>query len=257
MNAFYMLEQIPVLVSDTKTEKMPLVLLHGYLETHEIWDSFRELLDADYRTIAPDLPGHGMSGTYMVNDMEKQAGVIYSYLKKEKISNVILAGHSMGGYIAQAFCMNYPGMVKKLVLMHSLPYPDSEEKKAARDKDIELIRNGKLDEVAERDIPLMYAPENRTRMASVIENTIVTAQIHDPAGIEAALKGMKNRPSYVEFLKTIPIPLQCIFGMQDHYIPLEKARETAAILGHAEITFLPFSGHNGFLEEPSRVLSVI
>jgi len=257
MNAFYMLEQIPVLVSDTKTDKMPMVLLHGYLETHEIWDSFRDLLDTDYRTIVPDLPGHGMSGTFMVNDMEKQADVIYSYLKKEKISHVIMAGHSMGGYVAQAFSMKYSGMVKKLILMHSLPYPDSEEKKAARDRDIALINKGKLNEVAERDIPLMYAPENRIKMASVIENTIVTAQIHDPTGIEAGLKGMKNRPPYVDFLQTTTIPLFCIFGLQDHYIPPEKARETAAILSNAEVTFLPFSGHNGFVEEPSRVLSVI
>jgi pimeloyl-ACP methyl ester carboxylesterase len=242
MNAFYMLEQIPVLVSDTKTDKMPLVLLHGYLETHEIWNSFRELLDPDYRTIAPDLPGHGMSGTFIVNDMEKQADVVYAYLKKEKIKEILLAGHSMGGYVAQAFCMKYPDMVKKLILMHSLPYPDSQEKKAARDRDIELIRKGKLDEVAERDI---------------IENTIVTAQVHEPEGIEACLKGMKNRPSYLEFLKTLPIPLHCIFGLQDHYIAPEKARETAAILGNAKVRFLKSSGHNGFLEEPLEVISFI
>ena len=257
MNAFYMLEQIPVLVSDTKTEKMPLVLLHGYLETHEIWDSFRELLDPDYRTIAPDLPGHGMSGTFIVNDMEKQADVVYAYLKKEKIKEILLAGHSMGGYVAQAFCMKYPGMVKKLILMHSLPYPDSQEKKAARDRDIQLISKGKLDEVAERDIPLMYAPENRIKMASVIENTIVTAQVHEPAGIEACLKGMKNRPSYLEFLKTLPIPLHCVFGLQDHYIAPDKASETAAILGNAKVKYLKSSGHNGFLEEPLEVISFI
>ncbi|MFA5443457.1 MAG: alpha/beta fold hydrolase [Bacteroidales bacterium] len=257
MNAFYMLEKIPVLVSDTKTEKMPLVLLHGYLETHEIWDSFRDLLDADYRTIVPDLPGHGMSGTFIVNDMEKQADVVYNYLQKEHIKEVIMAGHSMGGYVAQAFCMKYPGVAKKLILMHSLPYPDSEEKKVARDRDIERIRKGKLNEVAERDIPLMYAPENRIKLASVIENTIVTAQIHEPAGIEAVLKGMKNRPSYVEFLKTIQIPLRCIFGMQDHYIALEKAREAAKILGNAKVRFLKSSGHNGFLEEPVEVRSFI
>ncbi|HOO43202.1 MAG TPA: alpha/beta fold hydrolase [Bacteroidales bacterium] len=257
MNAFYMLEQIPVLVSDTKTEKMPLVLLHGYLETHEIWESFRKLLDSDYRTIAVDLPGHGMSGTFMVNDMEKQADVVYNYLQKEKINEVIMAGHSMGGYVAQAFCMKYPGLSKKLVLMHSLPYPDSEEKKAVRDRDVELIKRGKLNEVAERDIPLMYAPENRIKLASVIENTIATAQIHDSDGIEASLKGMKNRPSYVTFLQTMSIPLYCIFGMQDHYISLQKAEETAGILNNAKIKILKSSGHNGFLEEPSEVHSFI
>ncbi len=111
--------------------------------------------------------------------------------------------------------------------------------------------------MAERDISLMYAPENRIKDASVIENTIVTAQVHEPEGIEACLKGMKNRPSYLEFLKTLPIPLHCIFGLQDHYIAPEKARETAAILGNAKVRFLKSSGHNGFLEEPLEVISFI
>ena len=257
MNAFYMIEQIPVLVSDTKTGKMPLMLLHGYLETHEIWDTFRVLLEESFRTIAPDLPGHGLSGSFAVNHMEKQADVIYQYLQKEKINEIVMAGHSMGGYVAQAFCMKYPHMVKKLLLMHSLPFADSEEKKAARDRDIELIRKGKLEEVAARDIPLMYAPENRARMASVIENTIFMAQVHDPAGIEASLKGMKERPPYDDFLKTMSVPLHLIFGMQDHYISMEKAQETASIFTNAKTVFLKNSGHNGFLEEPTEVVTLI
>ncbi len=85
MNAIYMLE------------KISLVLLHGYLETHEIWDSFRVLLDGSFRTIAPDLPGHGLSGTFDVNHMEKQADVICAYLQKQNIEKVIVAGHSMVG----------------------------------------------------------------------------------------------------------------------------------------------------------------
>jgi pimeloyl-ACP methyl ester carboxylesterase len=257
MNAFYMLEQIPVLVSDTKTGKMPLVLLHGYLETHEIWDSFRVLLDGSFRTIAPDLPGHGLSGTFDVNHMEKQADVICAYLQRQNIEKAIIAGHSMGGYVAQAFCKKYPQMADKLILMHSLPYPDSEEKKAARDRDIALIKKGKLDELAEEAIPLMYAPENREKMDSVIENTIAQAQVHDPSGIEASLKGMKERPSYQAFLETAPIPVSFIFGIQDHYIPTPLAQETAAIFSNANVKFLQGSGHNGFLEEPAEVLEFI
>ena len=39
-----------------------LVLLHGYLETGEIWDSFADRFPQGYRLIIPDLPGHGRSG---------------------------------------------------------------------------------------------------------------------------------------------------------------------------------------------------
>ncbi len=127
--------------------------------------------------------------------------------------------------------------------MHSLPYPDNEEKKAARDRDIALKKKGKLNQVAEEAVPLMYAPQNRNKMASVIENTIAQAQVHDPAGIEASLEGMKERPSYRIFLKTATIPVSFIFGMQDHYIPPPLAQETSKMFSNASVKFPQRSGH--------------
>jgi pimeloyl-ACP methyl ester carboxylesterase len=175
-------------VSDTKTEKKPLVLLHGYLETLQIWDTFNLLTEDAFRVIAPDLPGHGLTGTYNVNTVEKQADMLFEYLERQQIGTVLLAGHSMGGYVAQSFAMRYPGKVSALVLMHAVPWPDSDEKKAARDRDIEKIQMGKLEQVAQRDVPLMYAPGNRKRLNEIIESTLVQAGIHDPAGIVASLK---------------------------------------------------------------------
>lgn len=257
MNAFYMLNHIPVHVSDTKTEKKPLVLLHGYLETLQIWDTFNLLTEDAFRVIAPDLPGHGLTGTYNVNTVEKQADMLFEYLERQQIGTVLLAGHSMGGYVAQSFAMRYPGKVSALVLMHAVPWPDSDEKKAARDRDIEKIRMGKLEQVAQRDVPLMYAPGNRKRLNEIIESTLVQAGIHDPAGIVASLKGMKERPSYVEFLHTLACPLVFFFGTQDSYISMERAMEMEAMYPHARVIYLHGSGHNGFVEEPHAVAETL
>jgi pimeloyl-ACP methyl ester carboxylesterase len=133
MNAFYMLEQIPVLVSDTKTDKMPLELLHGYLETHE-YGILSELLDPDYRTIAPDLPGHGMSGTFIVNDMEKQADVVYAYLKKEKIKENPACRTFHGRICCSGILYEISHMVKKTYTNAFIALPGQPGKKAARDR---------------------------------------------------------------------------------------------------------------------------
>ena len=46
----------------------PVVFLHGYLESLEIWDGFAGELSADYRVICVDLPGHGRSGMFSTVD---------------------------------------------------------------------------------------------------------------------------------------------------------------------------------------------
>ncbi|KPL16459.1 MAG: hypothetical protein AMS26_04405, partial [Bacteroides sp. SM23_62] len=42
----------------------PVILIHGYLESLEIWNGFAEKLAEHYRVISVDLPGHGQSGMY-------------------------------------------------------------------------------------------------------------------------------------------------------------------------------------------------
>ena len=64
MEYFLTANNIPVHILDTKKGDNVLLLLHGYLETLYIYDDFINILSNDYRIIAIDLPGHGLSGTY-------------------------------------------------------------------------------------------------------------------------------------------------------------------------------------------------
>ena len=59
------------------------------------------------------------------------------------ISKFHLAGHSMGGYVTMAFREAYPEMLYSYTLFHSNCFPDSDEKKAARSREIELVKQGK------------------------------------------------------------------------------------------------------------------
>ncbi len=252
-----MLDGIPVRVFDTKTPKTPLLLLHGYLETLEVWESFIPLVSDTYRVIAPDLPGHGVSGTFEVNTMERCAGVLASYLKKEHLSGAVVAGHSMGGYIAQALLNDYPDLVKGLILLHSTPFADTPLKREARDKEIALIQRGGLEKIVELSIPLMFAEENRSKFHTQIEAICGAALSHSPEGICASLLGMKTRPDYTELLAATPLPLMFFFGLKDYHISEEKARQLAASYPQATTVFLASSGHNGFKEEPQAVAEAL
>ncbi|MDR2424319.1 MAG: alpha/beta fold hydrolase [Prevotellaceae bacterium] len=251
MEYFKTCRNIPVYVSDSLNGAHTLVLLHGYLETNEVWADFASLLTNGIRIIAIDLPGHGLSGTNSnENSMEFMADVLAEVLHHAKIEKATVAGHSMGGYAALAFAEKYPEMLEKLCLFHSTPNPDTDEKKQNRDREIALIRENRLASILNINIPNMFATENRKRMDDCIVMISENATVSDTQGIIACLEGMKNRKDMNAFLAGFDKPLLLIFGKKDKYIAENVAKELVEKFPEADVLMLENSGHAGFLEEP-------
>ena len=74
-----------------------IVLLHGYLESSEVWNGFEMKLAKEFRVISVDLPGHGRSDVFgETHTMEFMADVLKDLLDSLRINKVFLAGHSLG-----------------------------------------------------------------------------------------------------------------------------------------------------------------
>ena len=98
-----------------------IFLLHGYLESGEIWEDFVPLLAGQYRVISLDIPGHGRSGSWgKEHSMTDLADSVELVLEREGIHKIILVGHSMGGYAALAALEFYPEIFKAISLFHSV-----------------------------------------------------------------------------------------------------------------------------------------
>ena len=117
-----------------------VVLLHGFIEEGIMWNDTARALSKKHRVIVPDLEGFGNSPLQSKTlSMEHYAGEIYKLLKKEKVKQCVMLGHSMGGYIALYFAEKYPQMLSGFGLINSQCYADTEEKKANRKKGNEFI----------------------------------------------------------------------------------------------------------------------
>jgi pimeloyl-ACP methyl ester carboxylesterase len=251
MDFFATCNGIPVHISDTKTGAKTLVLLHGYLETLAVWDDFVSLLDKDSRVSRIDLPGHGLSGTHpAVNTVEYSAQTLHEALLKCGVQQCTIVGHSMGGYVALAFAAQFPDATQALCLFHSTPNPDPEIKREARDREIALLREGKLPLILGQSIPRMFAEENVARFREEIQAMKEIGEVSDPEDIAACLEGMKVRPDRNDFLTHFKQPLLFIFGQNDRHIPLDVAESLAGKFPHAEVLWLPHAGHCGFIEAP-------
>lgn len=257
MEYFAISNGIPVHILDTKKGNTTIVLLHGYLETLYIYNEFIEELEKKYRVIAIDLPGHGLSGSDKeINSMEFCAKVIADILKKNCIENAWIAGHSMGGYIAQNCIKCFPELFKGLILLNSTPFADAPEKKTAREREIELIRKSKLGNLAALSIPNMYAPANLRKFDEKIEETVEISETHDPNGIIACIKGMMERGDTKEVLASAKRAM-FIFGTEDKFITEEIREKLIGEFPNVKAVVIPGTGHNSFIEEPEKVIEAI
>lgn len=228
-----------------------ICLLHGYLETAEIWEDFVPLLTDRFRVITMDLPGHGWSGSWGdEHSMNDLAASLEKILDTEGIEKIILAGHSMGGYVTMAFAALYPQRLDGYVLFHSTCFADTPEKKVNRDREISLVLCGRKRQIINVNIPKAFADDNTERLEEKVKRVQEIAYQNEDQGIVALLRGMKNRADLSSTLSDSSLRLLLIGGMKDNYIPSEVFEKLGAMAAHASVLRLQESGHMGFIEEP-------
>jgi pimeloyl-ACP methyl ester carboxylesterase len=233
----------------------PVILIHGYLESLEIWDGFADELAAGYRVICVDLPGHGRSGVYSAIDtMAIMADAVKHVLDFLGIGRTVVIGHSMGGYAALAFEDFYPELTVGFGLFHSHGLPDPEEKKQNRDREIELVRAGKKQQFININIPNAFATDNHIAFAAEIDRARQIALATPDEGIVLALEGMKARPDRRDVLKTSTDPVLIIAGRKDNYIPFGVYEQHFELARDTTVIILENSGHMGFIEERDKSL---
>lgn len=232
-----------------------IVLLHGYLETKEIWRDFAKKLSKTYRVISIDIPGHGKSGKiHDIHDMDLMADAVNTVLTFLRIEKCFVAGHSMGGYVALAVMAKYRFKLYGISLFHSTPFADTDEKRMNRDREISLIREGKKDVLFNTNIPKGFATDNLEKFKTEVERAKAIGTQNQEDGIIALLEGMKIRPDRQDLIKETGLPILFILGKKDNYIPYDVMYSVAQRSSTGEILTLNNSGHMGFIEEPDICL---
>jgi pimeloyl-ACP methyl ester carboxylesterase len=235
-----------------------IVLLHGYLETMEIWSDFAQRLAKTFRVIMVDLPGHGKSGKVAeVHDMDLIADAVDTVLTFARVEKCFMVGHSMGGYVTLSFMAKYRYKLLGISLFHSTPFADTEEKKANRDREINLVREGKKDVLFNTNIPKGFATDNLEKMTKEVARAKAIGTQNPEEGIIAFLEGMKTRPDRQNLIKETGLPILFILGKKDNYIPYELMYSVAQRTSSGEILSLENSGHMGFIEEQEVCITTL
>ena len=230
----------------------PLVLVHGYPLDHSIWDKLAPLLEKRFDLIIPDLRGFGGS-----ENGEKDAGMtdyaqdLAGLLDHLSIRKALVAGHSMGGYVALAFARVYPSRTLGLGLVSSQALADSSERKAGRYQQAQSVLTAGVGEVAEgMSVKLTTDPHLQIAMKELIRR-------QRPEGLAVALRAMADRPDSMAFLPGFDFPISIVHGLEDQLIPIERAREVRALVKTGHLFEIKGSGHMLMLEKPRKTAQAL
>lgn len=229
----------------------PLLFVHGYPLSQGAWSHQVQAFRGTHRVLTPDLRGFGHSGfgdrTGAI-PMKAYADDLHALMVERGVGPVILAGHSMGGYIALAFALAHPELVRGLVLVGTRPGADPPEGAAGRRTLAEKVKAEGAQVAIEAIAPKMLAPANTDpRMAQQVRQLMANAK---EEGVIGALLGMAERPDSTPFLSDLTMKTLVITGADDAIIPVAEAQAMAAALPQATLAILPNAGHLVAFEQP-------
>lgn len=227
--------------------------MHGFLENSTMWEDFIPELSKKYRVITVDLLGHGQTGAIgYVQTMEDNADLVHSVLGGLHIRKAVLAGHSMGGYVALAFAELYPEMVKGIALINSTSRADRDERKTNRTRAIQAVKKDYTSFVR-LSIGNLFSEQNRERLSSEIEKVKQEALKTPLQGIVASLEGMKIRKDREVLLHFAPYPILLVLGKAD---PVLNYEENTVQIENTSVKLVSFAdGHMSPIENRDELLA--
>ena len=236
----------------------PVVLLHGFCEDQRVWEDFKQdLLEEKYRVITIDLPGFGQSEVVHPASIQYYAEAVLAVLDEKKLNQVILVGHSMGGYTALAVAELAPERLLGLGLFHSHPYADSTAKQEARYKQVNFIRRQGHQLYVKQLVPKLFPAKYGLSHPFDLDKLIHRAARYEAEGIITGLEAMANRPDRTAVLEQTKVPVLFIVGEEDTAVPPEASQNQLSLPAVAQIHVLENVGHMGMIEARRKTQLIV
>jgi len=244
-----------MIYSKVSGEGRPIVLLHGYAEDHSLWNRLAKSLKLEYKVIAIDLPGFGKSsrlpGKFSIDDV---ATSVQKFLQEElMLTEFLVMGHSLGGYVALSLAANYPEAVHGFGLINSTALADSPEKKANRLKTADFIRKYKAPFFLENFVPNLFYEDNRHALTDEINTVIEMGKDLDEDLLADYMIAMMNRPERINLLSEYEHVL-FIGGEKDTGFTSEDYNTQISALNNNENAHVLHNvGHMSMFEAPGEL----
>ncbi|MFG0331010.1 MAG: alpha/beta fold hydrolase [Phycisphaerales bacterium] len=233
----------------------PVLLVHGFPLSADMWRPTIAGLRDRWRLIAPDLRGHGETPPSDDATMPTLADDLVALLDALHESRAMtVVGLSMGGYVAFELYRRHRTRARALGLIDTRAEPDSPEAAEGREKSARAALTSGSSAVVD---PMMEKLWASATSPSVREDWRRRMTQNSPEGIAAALRGMAVRSSAVEILDSITVPTLVVAGGEDRITPPDGAAKMAKQIPGARFEVIPDAGHLPPIEKPDAFIAVL
>lgn len=234
-----------------------VILLHGFLESIEIWSDLANKISNKFTVLMIDLPGHGRSGLAdEIQSIPLMASAVRAVMASAEVDEFVLCGHSMGGYVSLDIARELPESTKGLVLFHSHAAPDDDKGKENRNRTINIVKLNHANFI-HSFIPDLFAQSNKERLTEKIERFRNRAASTSAKAIIASLESMRDRQGSLDVIMNATFPIFFIIGKDDSKMSYEKIIAQSMLANHAETMLLSNVGHMGMIESPDTIFPAL
>jgi len=232
-----------------KGKGFPLILVHGFLGSSEMWTPQINFFKDYFRVITPDLPGFGKSNKVKShNNIQSIANLLLDCLEEKKIDKFYLLGHSMGGMIVQEMAKKDGDKISKLVCYSTGPRGEMPGRFETVDKSRENLKKKGL-EATSKNIAKTWFIQGED--AKYFDICIEAGKKTSIKTVDDALVAFKNWNG-VDTLKNIKNETLIIWGDQDKSYNLEQIQTLENNIKNSKLIIFKNCAHNVHLEQPDK-----
>jgi pimeloyl-ACP methyl ester carboxylesterase len=263
----------------------PVILLHGFPESHRTWRAIAQLLRDRFRLVMPDQ--RGFAGSDRPQEVEaykadKLVADLFALADALSIGDFALVGHDWGGAVAWAAAMRGEPRLTRLAIVNS-PHPAIFQKSLIEDPDqrsasqyMNAFRAPGFEKLVEAqgfdwffdktfsghvDLAMIPESEKRQYIADWSQPGAFTAMLNwyrasplivPPPGITVPLPDMLLR-----FSRKIRIPTLVVWGMKDPALLPVQLDGLDELVDDLQVVRLPDAGHFAPWEAPDEVAAAL
>jgi pimeloyl-ACP methyl ester carboxylesterase len=233
----------------------PVLFIHGFPLSNEMWRGTAERLSDRWRCICPDLRGHGQSAASPAASMARFADDLAAMLDNLPVRRpAVIVGLSMGGYIAFEFFRRHRSRVRAIVLCDTRANADAPDGAARREAMAQAVLKEGSRAAADAMIGQLFAPDASPALKQHWHDIMSR---NSPMGVTAAARAMATRVDSIPTLAQIDCPTLLVVGREDALTPPGPMQEMARSIRGSRLEIIEGAGHMPpveRLEEFARVV---
>lgn len=228
----------------------PIVWIHGWPLSSAVFEPQTKI--GGFRHVRVDLRGFGTTPpAESETSMQSYARDVLEVMDHLRIDRAVIAGVSMGGYIAMQLLRDAPRRVAALLLLDTRETPDTEEARANRLRTATEVEANGVESVVEAMAPKMALLDDvRERVRAIMRSA-------SAKGVAEASRAMANRPDSTETLRNAHVPALVVVGDRDEITPPKDAERMVTLIANSELAPIAKAAHLANFERPEQLNPLI